>query len=276
MRPLVPSDNIPQPAFTPGYKVRSKQDPPAMSAMFVALTVVCVLGASAVMTTAGRDGGEGLAGVASSVLASIGFGSEANAGSDTLAREIGTSNVNVEYLGTIVRDNIRSSNQEFARVYQEITTLKSEVSTLREHSEPTWTSAKVDDLRDKVSTLRSNMSLLASSLDEISIGRDSETDRINRRLAKIEDVISIQPDITASIPRQTFPPMPRKRAPRTSGWTAQDLGNGIYSVSGPTGKYDVTIGSYVPGLGRIEAIKNQGGRLHLVTGKDRAQAPATE
>jgi hypothetical protein len=247
-----------------------------MSAMFVALTVVCVLGASAVMTTAGRDGGEGLAGVASSVLASIGFNSEATSGSDMLAREIGTSNVNVEYLGTIVRDNIRSSNQEFARVYQEITTLKSEVSTLREHTDPTWASAKVDDLRDKVSTLRSNMSLLASSLDEMSIARDFEVDRMNKRLAKIEDVISIQPDITASIPRQSFPPMPRKRAPRLGAWTAQDLGNGIYSVSGPTGKYDVTIGSYVPGLGRIEAIRNQAGRLHLVTGKDRPPASAAE
>jgi hypothetical protein len=282
MRPLVPSDNIPQPSPTPAFTSRPKQDPPAMSAMFVALTVVCVLGASAVMTTAGRDGSVGSwAEAASNLLSSIGLGRDAGVpskGTETLAQErgFGASSVNVDFLATVVRDGTKATNQEFARVYQEISSLKSEVSVLREKSEPTWSSARVDDLRDTVSTLRSNVSLLQNSLDDLSVERDSEADRINKRLAKIEDVISIRADVTAAIPRQTFPPLPRKRAPRSAGWTAEETGNGTYIVRGPTGTFEVTIGSTVPGLGRIEAVKNQGGRLRLVTGKDRAPEAAAE
>ncbi len=272
MTPLVPSthkaqQSSPPPAFTP----RPRQDPPAMSAMFVALTVVCVLGASAVMATAGRDGGaEGWASAASTLLSSIGLGAGASPDSSrpdamTLEREIGASNVNVDFLDTVVRDNAKSTSQEFARVYQEINSLKSEVSALRDRSESTSVVARVNDLNAKVGAMRANMSLLQTSLDELSIGRDSETDRINKRLAQIEDVISIRADVTAAIPRQTFPPLPRKRAVRGPAWSAEENGNGTYLVHGPTGTYEVTIGSYVPGLGRIEAVKNQGGRMHLVT-----------
>jgi len=282
MRPLVPSDNIPQPSFTPAYTPRPRHDPPAMSALFVALTVVCVLGASAVMTTAGREGGaEGWANAAATILKSIGLSDEASVpsgGADALAieREIGDSNVNVDFLATVVLDSTKSANQEFARVYAEITSLKSEVSALKEHTEPTWASARVDDLRDKVGTLRANMNLLQTSLDELSLGRDSETDSINKRLAKIEDVISIRADVTASIPRQTFPPLPRKRAVRGSAWSAHETSLGVYTVKGPTGTYEATVGSYVPGLGRIEAINNQGGRLRIVTGKNRAPGATAE
>lgn len=280
MSPLVPSAPTTQqsshpPAFTP----RPRRDPPAMSAMFVALTVVCVLGASAVMATAGRDGGADVwTKAASSLLSSIGFGPAASpdtdrAGTIALEREISASNANVDFLGAVVRDNAQSTNQEFARVYREITSLKSEVSALRDRRESASVVARIDDLGAKVGTMRANMNVLQSSLDELSSGRDSETDRINQRLAKIEDVISIRADVTAAIPRQTFPPLPRKRAVRGPGWSAEETGRGTYLVRGPTGTFEVTIGSYVPGLGRIESVRYAAGRMHLVTSEDRV-APA--
>ena len=46
----------------------------------------------------------------------------------------------------------------------------------------------------------------------------------------------------------------------------------MYLVKGPSGTFEATIGSYIPGLGRIEAVRHQDGRLRLVTGKDRAPA----
>ncbi len=242
-----------------------------MSAMFVALTVVCVLGASAVMATAGRDGGAGgWASAASTLLSSIGLGAHASADPGqpdaiALARELDASNANIDFLGTVVRNNAKSTRQEFARVYQEISSLKSEVSTLRDRSAPASVATRVDDLSTKIGAMRANMSLLQTSLDDLSIGRDSETDRINQRLAHIEDVISIRADVTAAIPRQTFPPIPRKRAPRSTAWSAEETGSGTFLVHGPTGTFEVTVGSYVPGLGRIEAVKNQGGKMHLVT-----------
>jgi hypothetical protein len=234
-----------------------------------------VLGASAVMTTAGRDGGvEGVASAASSLLSGLGLGPEQRVAAeapDTVetARESDTSSINVDFTA-------KSTNQEFARVYREINSLKGEVLALRETNTVTAVGARVDDLNDKVDVVRANMSLLQSSLDDLSSGRDGETDQINKRLAKIEDVISIRGDVTASIPHQTFPPLPRRRALRGAGWIAEATANGTYTVRGPTGTYEVTIGSYVPGLGRIEAIRNQGGRLRLVTGKDHALPAAAE
>lgn len=238
-----------------------------MSAMFVALTVVCVLGASAVMTTAGREGGvESAASAAANRLASLGQGAEVNSGAKaaTVApeREVGNSNVNVDLVAAVMRGATPSADQELTRVYQEITKLKSEVSALRRKSEPTLSSAELDDLRDKVGALRANMNLLQTSLDELSVGRDSETDMINKRLAKIEDAVSIGADITASIPRQT---LPRKRVAPVGSWSAQESGTGTYLVKGPTGTFEVKIGSYVPGLGRIEAIRKESGRKYLVT-----------
>lgn len=252
-----------------------------MSAMFVALTVVCVLGASAVMTTAGREGSmAGWASTASSILSSIGQATDGSgnfrqADKVALDRDVDASNANLDFLSSVVRDNAKTTNYEFARIYQEITSLKDEVLTLREKSEPAWASAKVDALRDKVDIVRANVNVMQGALEDLSNATDRDTDRINRRLAKIEDVISIRADVTASIPRQTFPPLPRKRALHAL-WTAEEIGNGIYTVRGPTGTFEVRIGSYVPGLGRIEAIKNQGGRLRLVTARDRGPTTAAQ
>jgi len=271
MSAQVPSgSNVKSQMHVPSFTPRPRQDPPGMSALFVAVTIVCALGATAIVTTAGRDGAgvEGLGSTVSGFLSRIGLRAAPTAPSersDTLAveREMGETSVNIDFLGTVVRDTAKATNQEFARVYNEMASLKSEVSALREVTE-----AKVASTHNEVGTLRANVNLLQTSLDELSLGRDSETDRINKRLAKIEDVISIRADVTASIPRQSFPPLPRKRAPRIGTWTAAETATGTYLVKGPTGTYEVKIGSYVPGLGRIEAVRQQDGKLHLVTGND--------
>jgi prefoldin subunit 5 len=258
-----------------------------MSALFVAVTFVCALGASAMLTTAGRGGLdlEEWNSAISNLLVSIGLGTSATTQPDeasvaAIERDIGATNVNVDFLTTVVHDTATATNQELARVYNEITSLKSEVSTLRAQTDSAAkaVSARVDDLagtlvtaRQEVGTLRANVGLLQTSMDDISVMHDQAADAINKRLAKIEDVISIRADVTASIPRQSFPPLPQPRK-RAAIWTAAETSTGLYLVKGPTGTYEVAIGSYVPGLGRIEAVRHQDGRLILVTGKDRAVA----
>ena len=49
-------------------------------------------------------------------------------------REMGETNVNIDFLGTVVRDTATATNQEFARVYSQMNSLKSEISALREPS----------------------------------------------------------------------------------------------------------------------------------------------
>jgi hypothetical protein len=261
--PATTGSNVKSQTHVPAFTPRPRRDPPGMSALFVGLTIVCALGASAVVTAAGRDGTsiEGIGTVVSEFLSNIGLRTAtATADATAAEREAGETSVNLDFLNTVLRDNAKTSRQEFARVYNEITSLKSEMSALRQGTEA------------KVGALRANVGLLQTSLDELSLGRDSETDQINKRLAKIEDVISIRADVTASIPHQSFPPIPRKRVQRRAPWTAEEIGGGAYRVKGPTGTFEVVVGSVVPGLGRIEAVKEQRGKLHLVTGVDQPAA----
>lgn len=259
-----------------------------MSALFIAVTIVCALGASAMLTTASRGGLDldDWTGAVSSLLSSVGLGASASTQPDeasmaAVERDIGTTNANVDFLATVVRDSATSTNRELAQVYSEITSLKGEVSTLRAQTDAAAkaVSARVDDLagtlvtaHQEVGTLRANVGLLQTAMDDVSVMHDRDADNISKRLAKIEDVISIRADVTASIPRQSFPPLPRKRAVRAGTWTATETSTGLYMVKGPTGTYEVVIGSYVPGLGRIDAVRHLDGKLMLMTGKVRPTA----
>jgi hypothetical protein len=263
-----PDPGVNSQGSTPGFTPRPKQDPPGMSALFVAVTIVCALGASAILTTAGRGGlgVEELTGAASSLMSSIGFATARARQPD--ATSVAGAESDIDFLATVVRDTATSTNRDLARVYTEMTSLKSEVSTLRERS---------DSATKAVSALRANVGVLQTSMDDISVMGDSVTDSINRRLAKIEDVISIRADVTASIPRQSFPPLPqpRKRGLRAGLWTAQETSPGLFLVKGPSGTFEATIGSTIPGLGRIEAVRHQDNRSYLVTGKDRTVGIST-
>ena len=79
-------------------------------------------------------------------------------------------------------------------------------------------------------------------------------------------------DITASItpPARPAPVPPNeltKSPPIVPGWFVRNGGNGVVLVEGGGETYEVVPGAPLPGLGRVEAIRREGGRWIVVTPK---------
>lgn len=66
------------------------------------------------------------------------------------------------------------------------------------------------------------------------------------------------PEVTGSVP-----PSERSSAPRkvVKGWSVRQAYEGIAILQSPNGVVEVVLGQQVPGLGRIEEIRNENGRL---------------
>lgn len=307
MSPLLPPDPKaaplpePPPAFTP----RLKKDPPGMSALFVAVTLVCALGAGSILATT-PDGINvaGLTGVLDGLLASTSRAPGPDAADDHTGSITAVQldprplRPTAHSLAIAVRDHARATGREIVRVDSAITAITGEVSALRQdvssmqnlvsevlsrHPQADADAAvaplrrQIADLAARLSAtdgevegLRSTSRILYSSIDRMTSAHVREIDAINRRIGKVEDVISLRADVTSAIPTRVVAPLPRKRAPRQATWTAEEVAQGTYLLRGPTGTFEVKDGSHVPGLGRIAVIRNGEGQLRLLTGKDAA------
>jgi hypothetical protein len=70
------------------------------------------------------------------------------------------------------------------------------------------------------------------------------------------------PDVTGSVS-----PSERASAPRKvfKGWSVREAYEGVAILQGPNGVVETVLGQQVPALGRIEEIKNENGRLIVLT-----------
>ncbi len=69
-------------------------------------------------------------------------------------------------------------------------------------------------------------------------------------------------------PAPAAPPKPEvARLPTVEGWTLAEVGYGGALIRGRRGTYEVYAGDYIPGVGRIDAIRKQGGQWVVVTSK---------
>jgi hypothetical protein len=57
------------------------------------------------------------------------------------------------------------------------------------------------------------------------------------------------------------------RLPTVDGWVLRDVADGGALIDGRRGVYEVYAGDFIPGLGRIDAIRRQDGRWVVVTSK---------
>jgi len=69
-------------------------------------------------------------------------------------------------------------------------------------------------------------------------------------------------DTTGSVP-----PSQRASAPKkvVKGWSVRQAYEGIAILQGPNGVVEAVLGQQVPGLGHIEEIKNENGRLVVLS-----------
>jgi hypothetical protein len=158
----------------------------------------------------------------------------------------------------------------------------------------------VAQLRRQVSGISENLDGLRTTVDHSSkatndrFGRVAENlDRIERvgssTTAKLDKLAQIQPPVPAPAGPQSGPPAqsmavmasaasgtevtgsvsPSERAasPRKviKGWSVREAYEGIAILNGPAGVVEAVLGQQVPGLGRIEEIKNENGRLVVLS-----------
>jgi hypothetical protein len=150
----------------------------------------------------------------------------------------------------------------------------------------------VAQLRKQVSSVSENLDGLRTAVDQSSkatndrFGRFAENlDRIERvsssstvKLDKLAQAQAQAPTPVASQPQQPMPvmasvtapeitgsvvPSERMAAPRKviKGWSVRQAYEGVAILQSPKGVIEAVLGQQVPGLGRIEEIRSENGRL---------------
>jgi hypothetical protein len=116
---------------------------------------------------------------------------------------------------------------------------------------------------------------LRSSLDEVATTTRKDISALTKRLDKLETIIESRGDVTASIGPASAKPalakMKRRAAAAGATWVVEASAEGIAVVRGRSGRFEVKEGSSLPGLGRVTAITQQGGRW--VVNTTRGQVP---
>jgi len=80
-------------------------------------------------------------------------------------------------------------------------------------------------------------------------------------------VAAVAPEPVASPASATPPKAEVGRLPGVEGWSLTDVGYGGALIRNRRGTFEVYAGDYVPGLGRIDAIRKQDGQWVVVTSK---------
>jgi hypothetical protein len=175
------------------------------------------------------------------------------------------------------------------------------------------TSADIRNLRDTVAQLRRQVSGVSESLDglrtSVDLSSKATTDRFGRFADNLDRIERASSSSTAKLDRLAqatvsapamSPPQPpaqsmptiasagsgvdttgsvlaseRGSAPKkvVKGWSVRQAYEGIAILQGPNGLVEAILGQQVPGLGHIEEIRNENGRL-LVLSSSGAILPA--
>ena len=156
----------------------------------------------------------------------------------------------------------------------------------------------VAQLRKQVSGVSENLDGLRTAVDQSSKATNDRFGRFAENLDRIERVSSSStvkldklaqaqaqapaPTLAQSQPSQaapmmaslaapevtgSVPPSERASAPRkvVKGWSVRQAYEGIAILQSPNGVIEAVLGQQVPGLGRIEEIKTESGRLVVET-----------
>jgi hypothetical protein len=142
-----------------------------------------------------------------------------------------------------------------------VTKLESEVATLR----TAWASAQrttgtqIGKLTERVDRAEKAQAEPAAKLAKVM----ETVDRLEHRTPQPQQVAATQaaPDVTGSVaPKQDSKP------PVAEGWALLDVYGNHALVESRGGRlFEITTGSNLPGLGRVESIKREDGKVMVVT-----------
>ena len=109
-----------------------------------------------------------------------------------------------------------------------------------------------------------DLGTLRTSLDEHAEHNRDEFNSVNRRIDWLEKLVYSR-DATGSI--QTATPRHRQTPRSGPGWFVLHAEKGVAVIAGKGGAVDVTPGFVVPNLGRVAAIRQEGGSWIVVMDK---------
>jgi hypothetical protein len=177
----------------------------------------------------------------------------------------------IAYLTTQPAPNNVAANAEIRNLRETVAQLRKQVSGVSENLDGLRTAV---DQSSKVTNDR--FGRFAENLDRIERVSSSSTvklDKLAQVQAQAPAPATVQtqpvsqgpmmaavtaPEFTGSVPAPERASAPRKAI---KGWSVRQAYEGIAILQGPNGVIEAVLGQQVPGLGRIEEIRNENGRL---------------
>ncbi|TGN88265.1 hypothetical protein EOW77_0015595 [Bradyrhizobium yuanmingense] len=182
----------------------------------------------------------------------------------------------IAYLTTQPAPNNAAANAEIRILRETVAQLRKQVSGVSENLDGLRTAV---DQSSKVTNDR--FGRFAENLDRIERVSSSSTVKLDK-LAQAQAQAQVQAPAPATVQTQpvsaqgpmmaavgapeftgSVPAPERASAPRKAikGWSVRQAYEGIAILQGPNGVIEAVLGQQVPGLGRIEEIRNENGRL---------------
>ncbi|WBL77186.1 hypothetical protein I3J27_29790 [Bradyrhizobium xenonodulans] len=174
----------------------------------------------------------------------------------------------IAYLTTQPAQSNVAANTEIRNLRETVAQLRKQVSGVSENLDGLRTAV---DQSSKATNDR--FGRFAENLDRIERVSSSSTVKLDK-LAQAQAQAQAPATVAAQPPSQTMPMMASVAAPEITGsvppsaprkavkgWSVRQAYEGIAILQGPNGVIEAVLGQQVPGLGRIEEIRNENGRL---------------
>jgi hypothetical protein len=134
-------------------------------------------------------------------------------------------------------------------------------------AEPAAKLAKLTDAVEKLRTAPPAAPVAAVAAAPAAAAPAASKD-ITGSVTPPQTVAAATPAAPAASPTPATPGKPEMgRLPTVEGWSLADVGYGAALIRGQRGTFEVYAGDYIPGLGRIDAIRKQDGQWVVVTSK---------
>jgi hypothetical protein len=128
------------------------------------------------------------------------------------------------------------------------------------------TSDRLDKLEKAQAEPAAKIAKLSEAVDKLRAAPATAPAPVAAAPALAKDITgSVTPPATAAA--ATAPKAEVGRLPTVDGWVLRDVARGGALIDGRQGIYEVYAGDFVPGLGRVDAIRRQDGRWVVVTSK---------
>ncbi|MBR0819458.1 hypothetical protein [Bradyrhizobium liaoningense] len=174
----------------------------------------------------------------------------------------------IAYLTTQPAQSNVAANTEIRNLRETVAQLRKQVSGVSENLDGLRTAV---DQSSKATNDR--FGRFAENLDRIERVSSSSTVKLDK-LAQAQAQAPAPAAVASQPPLQTMPMMASVAAPEITGsvaptaprkavkgWSVRQAYEGIAILQSPNGVIEAVLGQQVPGLGRIEEIKNENGRL---------------